>query len=282
MKRRILILIFILIFMIGCESNNYKDFKNALEKTSNISQGKMEQKINIDFGEGKEDIDKIKIRNIVHYSKDKQKIINYTEIDDIGYDLEIFVDKDKEDILVYLSNIGKYFKINSSKDNTKISNKDISKYISLFDKEKFKKLKIIWNELIKKENVFTGKDTIVDTKEGKVKAKKYIIKLNEKQINSLNNDLKNEFKDVMEKLNLKSIKINEINYEALEDYDGFLVKENMNLEFIIKNDKDYNINIRLNTINYDIEQKQNINIPNVKDNELMKNSNIQDFEFEIN
>lgn len=281
-NKKIIFLILLIIFIIGCESNNYKDYKNALEKTSNIEKGKMEQNIEIDFGNEKKHFDEVKIRNIVHYSKDRQKIINYTEIDDLGYDSEIFINKEKEEILVYISNIGKYFKINSLDGNIEMSNKNISKYISLIDQKKFIKLKKIWNELIKKENVFTGKDTIVDTKEGKVKAKKYIIKLNKDQIGIFNKKFNNLFKDEIQKLDLKKIEINKINYEALEDKDNFLVKEAINFEFIIKNQKEYKIQFKLNTINYDIQQDQNINIPKVNESELLKNSDIQDFEFDIN
>ncbi|MGM0379720.1 MAG: hypothetical protein ACQEQE_08260 [Bacillota bacterium] len=279
-SKKVIFLIFLVSFIIGCESNNYEDFKSAVEKTSNIEKGKMEQNININFGKEKQDLDEVKVRNIVYYKKDRQKIINYTEVDDIGYDLEIYLDKNKDDILVYLSNIGKYFKINSNEDNSNINNESISKYTGLFNKEKIEKIKNIWNELIKKENVFTGKDTIVDTKEGKVKAKKYIIKLNKEQIESLNDEFSEIFKKEIKKLDLDSIIINEINYQALEDQDGFLVKEDTNIKFIIKSDKDYNINFKFNTINYDIEQEQNITIPKVKDNEMLKNSDIKDFEFD--
>lgn len=286
MKNKIVLVVMVslvLVALVGCQQNDYQSYIEAQKKTQAILQGKKEQEIRMNLKFDYNDltakaIDNIKmmeqidIRNLITYTENSQKmkIVNYTEVGDLGYDSEVFIDEESSDFLIYISAIGKYIKIDTSANQMSEMNSPVE-YSKFIDEELIEEVVSTWRAIVDEENVFIGEDTIVDTKEGKVKATRYNIQLDEDKLSLLSEKINGIISNHLEEVELQSFEITTLEYTALEDRDGYLVKEEVTLGIAI-DEKEVPLKqviVEFDTINYDIEQDQEIEMPVVTEQDLM-------------
>ncbi|MHB1394752.1 MAG: hypothetical protein ACYCYE_17135 [Clostridia bacterium] len=158
-------------------------------------------------------------------------------------------------------------------------------------KEKLDELNAKWLGLLKKEDIFKGKDIVLTTPDGEVKTTEYTIKLNDEQVKKLAADtmdilskdekLKENYEEHIkknieplkdtsfEKLfsdmkeNMKDYTSEGFSYTAYVDIDGYIVNEM--IEFAPKfDDADMavtRVSYRLDIKNWDINKEQKLEFP---------------------
>lgn len=272
MKRILLILlaVILIISLAACKKNNFEAFMNASKKTDDIKRGQesIDLKMALDFnteGLTPEEIKKLnyfrKIETKINTTNDEElnKTIGriYFNFAGLGFDAVFYDDGEKSFLKMPI--IGKYmvfdeeFIENYSKD-INISNEE-NEFIS---EENFEEIKKKWLDMIKSDDVFAGKDSVMTTPDGEVKVTEYNIKLTDGQFkNLLNESLEivyddeaikeniekymkqsdendidinsEEFFDNLKK-GLEESEIENLSYKAYIDIDGYIVKESINFD----------------------------------------------------
>lgn len=301
--KRILIVIFAILLAVplaSCSFDSLGDYKKAVEKTEQIKKGQTSGEFSmvVDFkteGMTEEEIKEINYFKDMRgsfnaaYDDDVEKAIfrNYLSFGGLGFDFDLFING--EEVFMKLPVVGKYMRLDEMQAHmTKQQGEGESEFIS---KETLDELNANWLGLLKKEDIFKGKDIVLTTPDGEVKTTEYTIKLNDEQVEKLAVDTldifskdkklkeyyeKNIKKNVdtlkdttFEKLfsnmkeNMKDYTSEGFSYTAYVDIDGYIVNEI--IEFAPKfDDADMavtRVSYRLDIKNWDINKEQKFDFP---------------------
>ncbi len=302
-KVLILILTVLLaVSLAGCSLDSLEDYRKAAEKTDQIEKGKMSGNfmINMDFdtsGMTDEQIRKLNYFRKVEGSfnasyddgADKGIFRNYLNFGGLGFDFDVFING--EEIFLRLPILGKYMRLDEIQESMKIKDQ-ADEEPRIISREAEDEISAKWLGVLNKEDVFKGKDIVLTTPDGEVKTKEYSIKLDSRQIKELaeqfleilskDETLKENYekyiiengkqpKDISPekfvsdiKEGIKKCKVEDFNYTAHVDIDGYIVNEAIKLSVKIEDPDpgsmtgfDYSLELK----NWDINRKQEFEFP---------------------
>ena len=308
--------------LISCSFDSLEGYKKAAEKTEQIRKGRTEGEFSLvmDFNTSRMTEEQIKelnyFRNMkgsfnVAYDDELGKGIfrYYLSLGGLGFDLDLFVNG--EEIFMKLPVIGKYMKLSEMKGH--MADKQGEGKSEIISGETQDAINEKWLGLLKKEDVFKGKDTVLTTPDGEVKTTEYTIRLNDEQIKSLaeysmdmlSKDKKLEenyekyigknvefLRDTpLEKLlsdmkeNIKKYTVESFGYTAYVDIDGYIVNEIVEITLEADNAEPASVtrlSYELDIKNWDINKEQEFDFPALTDENTVEMGNIdQNMPFKI-
>ena len=307
MKRKIAIVIALLLTVLavtGCGNNGLADYKKAMDKTGQIEKGQSsgEFTLNMDFNTdsmSQEDIAELNYYKEVTgsfqstFDNESNQMIarNYMNLGGLGFDFDYY--QNGSEVFLKLPIIGKYMRMN---DIIKSIEKQQSQeeFSQLISEDTKKALSEEWIGLLKKENVFQGKDIVLTTPDGEVKTTVYTIIITDDQFKTLASDsavilskdgnFKTNVNAFLKKksgqLQSKEVNIDEIladvkeqmkkdylkdfKYTAYVDIDGYIVNETIEVQMTrdaITNGEPKEITYKMELNNWDINKKQKFEFP---------------------
>ncbi len=292
----------IAVSLVGCSIDSLGDYKKAAEKTEQIKKGQTSGEFSVVMDFNTEGMTEEQIKEL-NYFKDMKGSFSVTSDDDIdkgifrnylslgglGFDLDIFVNGDE--VFMKLPVIGKYMRLEEMQASMDIEQKTGGEP-EFISKETQEELSAKWLGVLKKEDVFKGKDIVLTTPDGEVKTTEYTIKLNDGQIKSLVADaldilskdekLKESFEDYikknvekfkdtsLEKLlsdikeDIRNYTVESFSYTAYVDIDGYIVNEIIELALKVNDVKAASlasVSYRLDIKSWDINKEQKFDFP---------------------
>lgn len=307
----LLLIIILTLSMVGCETNNLQAYKKASEKTASINSGQTSGEFTMIMDFNTEGMTAEEIKELNYYKdmkvsfnssydeKLKKGIYrNYLSLGGLGFDYDFYINEDE--MFIKLPVIGKYLKL-----------KDIETYGQEYEdteiiisEETKNNIAANWVGLMNEEDVFKGKDIVLTTPDGEVKTTEYSIKLSDEQINKLYLDildvvsrdekLKTYYLNMQQnieilkdksfdetiadlKSNINNFEVDNFNYIALVDIDGYIVNEVIELSVKIYNDESgelMGIDFSFNLENWDINKEQNFDFPVLNESNTLKIDNM--------
>jgi Tfp pilus assembly protein PilV len=294
----ILLIAVIVLSLTACNTNNLAEYKKAFEKTDQIAKGQLSAEFStvMDYnttGLSSEEIKELNYYkdmngsfNVVYDDGAEKAILrNYMNFGGLGYDFDLYING--KEVSMKLPVVGKYIKLNEIQNST-TNQYDFEQ--SIVSEETMKAISDKWVGLMKEENVFKGKDIILTTPDGEVKTTEYTLTLTDEQIKlfvsecvelaqkdeSLKqfydnyvkikiNDKELSFEETIKsfKENIENYKVENFNYTALVDIDGFIVNEDISYsikavkEDLLLRGTDFNMNLKT----WDINKEQSFDFP---------------------
>jgi hypothetical protein len=300
MKKSILaaLVLVIAISLAACNTSSLEEYKQASEKTDQITRGKVSGEFTTMIELNTENMTAEEIKKLnyykdmkgsfnVSYDDEAGKSIfrNYLNMGGLGFDFEVFMNG--EEIFMKLPVVGKYMKLDEIEGSVNVDEAE-----EIISEETLELITKKWISLMNEDDVFKGKDIVLTTPDGEVKTTEYVIKLSDQQIKSLVKDstdilirdekLKNFYTEYIqknssesEKKTLESIlaelktgidnyKIENFVYTAYVDIDGYIVNETFEISASViepgeKGLKGLSYSLDLN--NFDIDKEQNFDFP---------------------
>jgi len=298
MKRKlalIMVLLLIVLAAAGCGNNGLADYKKAVDKTDQITRGQKsgEFSLTMDFnteGMTQEDINELNyyknmsgsFRSAFDHSNNLGIYRNYLNLGGLGFDFDLYQNGDEK--FVKLPIVGKYMKMD---DLLKEATQGMEEQSIMISDETFEALSAEWVGMLKKEDVFKGKDIVLTTPDGEVKTTVYTITLNDSQvkalaensINILSEDItlnSGEFVAEMKEHILKEA-IESFRYTAYVDIDGYIVNETIEVNIqreALEQGEPKTISFNLELQNWDINKDQKFEFPVLTDENTMKNDDL--------
>lgn len=309
MKRiLIVLLIFSIVFSFtGCKGSDLKSYGDAVEKTDSISKGQLEFSMGLEFNFDTRDLTDEEIKQInyfksiegkmnIKFDNEKEKIIsrNYFSFGGLGFDSNVYGNGDK--IYLQMPIVGKYMDISKEYKEESTQNDD---FIS---ENSIDKIGEKWLDILQEDEVFSGKNTIMDTPDGEVKVTEYTIKIEDDKLKefvlyvldtvskdeNFKKNLQDKIKtskekekitidDIIEssKEMIKESDIENFNYTAYVDIDGYIVKEIIKVNMDSgDNDIINRITFNMNTDIWDIEKDQKFDFPDINEENILKENEI--------
>lgn len=278
MKKTIFILLALsLVFgLMGCSKSNMTEYSNAVKKTAELKKGEelLEIKIKNEFDlskfteEGKmifglfEDIS-LSAKGKIDKNQKKQMVETNLKIAGFNTDFNLYALDDKFyiEIINPVVNDKKYIEFDQA-EQIIVLDDDVPQ-IGLSE-DTIKKIKDKWLDMVSEENIFKGKNILITTDSGEVKATEYTININHEQFIELSSYVidtiianRDIHKILESEEGFSSEKINNLfnivkyrlenaidlgyNYKAFIDKDGYIVEQNM--EFVFLSDQIYGLPI---------------------------------------
>lgn len=288
----------LVISLSACNTSSLEEYKQASEKTDQITRGKVsgEFATKIELNTENMTAEEIKELNYykdmkgsfnVSYDDEAGKSIfrNYLNMGGLGFDFEVFING--EEMFMKLPVVGKYMKLDEVEANVNVEENE-----EIISVETIDFITQKWISLMNDDDVFKGKDIVLTTPDGEVKTTEYVIKLNDQQIKTLvkestdilsrDEKLKSFYRKYIEKSseesNVKSFKsilaelktgidnynIESFMYTAYVDIDGYIVNETFEISAAVIDLEEKNlkaISYKLNLNNFDINKEQNFDFP---------------------
>jgi len=294
------------ISLTGCVPDSLGDYKKAAEKTDQIKKGRTSGEFAAEMvfntrGMTAEQIKELNyFKNMkgsfdVAYDDEAEKGIfrNYLNFGGLGFDFELFIDGEKA--FMKLPVIGKYVRLDKLQAPVHQEGE-----LELVSAETVGVINEKWLGMLKKEDIFQGKNIVLTTPDGEVKTREYTIKLKDEQIKSLSayaldmlsedEKLKNNFEEYIRK-NVEQLKdcsvekllsdmkenialytVEDFSYTAYVDIDGYIVNEMIRVS--LKTDSDEpaavtEVNYRLDIKNWDINREQQFEFPELTESNTL-------------
>lgn len=301
--RLIAVFILLAVVLASCSINSLESYKKAVEKTETIKKGQAtsEVKMTMDFnttGMTEEQVKKLNyFKNVegtfnVAYDEDAGKMIarNYFNMGGLGFDMDFY--KNGDESFAKMPVVGKYIRLNDLMDQAEGRQQTGKGESELISKGTLDSLGMTWLNLLKQENVLKGKQIIQTTPDGEVKATQYTMKLADEQIKALisewtdtlskdeklketfESNFRKNIKDLesvsYEKLfadikeSLKSYRVEDFQYDAYVDIDGYIVNETIGFSIKFEGTKPggmTGMNYLLETKNWNINKEQKFEFP---------------------
>lgn len=320
MKKIIAVLLAVLLVLslAACNTDNLAEYKKALEKTEQLTKGKLSGEFTTTIDYNTDELSSDEIRdlsyfkstvgsfNAVYDNEAEQGIYrNYVSLGGLGFDFDVYVNGDE--IFMKIPIVEKYLRFNDLQSSSEVYNEDFGKKI--VSEETTAAIAEKWVGLMKKDDVFKGKDIILTTPDGEVKTTEYTITLSDEQIKELVLDSaeillqdenfkafydehmsevlenKKSFSEFVELLkeHINDYNVDSFKYTALVDIDGYIVSENMSFS-VLSVDPDlpvrgfeYNLDIK----NWDINKEQSFDFPVLTDENTLKTDEEEDVHYLI-
>lgn len=320
--RKLYILILSLLLtlsFVGCNTDSLSEYKKAVEKTEEVTKGQSSGEFNVLMEFNTDGMSSEEIRKINYFKETKgsfnisfddetEKAIfkYYLNFGGLGFDFDMYINGDE--IFMKLPILGKYMNINEVQNSTN-SEQNFDVEQELISGESIENITEKWLGLMKKDDVFKGKDIVITTPDGEVKTKEYNIKLNDEQIKTLVVDvldilskdiklkqfyeksIKNNAEVLDEKTyeeifssikeNINKFKVDSFNYTAFVDIDGYIINEifEMNLN-VVNPEKEglVSADYKLELNNWDLNKEQNFNFPIFNDDNTLNINDMEDME----
>lgn len=318
--KRILLVVLafaLIIFSTACKKNDFEAYVKAVNKTNEIKRGQksLDFKMNMDFNTEELTSEEIKdlnyFRNFeakfnVTFDDELKKTIgrNYFNFGGLGFDAAFYNDGEKSFIKMPI--VGKYIVLDEKFMENHIKDKDDEyKENKCISDKTIEELESKWVTMIKRENVFAGKESVMTTPDGEVKVTEYTIKLTGEQFKKLLDEsidillgdeaLKETIKEYADKsgyaeadfnfdkaLNnlkksLKGSEIGNLFYTAYMDIDGYIIKENIEFDISFIGEE-FNgldgLKYSLETNLWSIEKEQKFDFPQLTDENTLNNDEI--------
>jgi len=290
----------------GCIPDSLGEYKKAAEKTEQIKRGRTtgefltEMTFNTE-GMTEEQIKELNyFRNMkgsfdVVYDDEAKKGIfrNYLNLGGLGFDFDMFFNG--EEAYMKLPVIGKYIRLNELGTPVQKGGKQ-----ELVSAGTFEAISEKWLGMLRKEDVFQGKNIVLTTPDGEVKTTEYTIKLRDDQIKDLaayslelfskDEKLKENFDELIrknseymkdssfEKLlsdmkeSLDSYTVEDFSYTAYVDIDGYIVNEMIKVAVKINGDEETKVTgvkYSLDIKNWDINREQQFAFPQLNESNTL-------------
>lgn len=310
------LLTLITILLTGCNTDSLIDYKKAAEKTDGIIRGQTSAEFNTTTEINTEGMTDEEIREINYY-KDMNGSFNvvfdaelkkeiykiYLNLGGLGFDFDLFINGNE--IFMKLPVVGKYLNFN---DIDFESTMNINEEKIIISDDSVTAIGTKWLGLLKKEDVFKGKEIVLTTPDGEVKTTEYTINLNDEQIKKLfvdvvdivytDENLKSFYEEYIEtkikenadsiddledvtyekmldnmKENIDFYQVEKFNYTAYVDIDGYIVNEDIELIVKVDNSEQKRLtgfNFKLDINNWDINKKQEFNFPILNEENTFK------------
>lgn len=288
----------LVISLSACNTSSLEEYKQASEKTDQITRGKVSGEFATKIELNTENLTAEEIKELnyykdmkgsfnVSYDDEAGKSIfrNYLNMGGLGFDFEVFING--EEMFMKLPVVGKYMKLDEVEANVNVEENE-----EIISEETIDYITQKWISLMNDDDVFKGKDIVLTTPDGEVKTTEYVIKLNDQQIKSLvkestdilskDEKLKSFYRKYIEKSseesNVKSFEsilaelktgidnynIESFIYTAYVDIDGYIVNETFEISAAVIDPEEKNlkaISYKLNLNNFDINKEQNFDFP---------------------
>ena len=307
--------------LIGCSFDSLEGYKDAVEKTEQIQKGRTEGEFSLEMDFNTEGMTEEQIKELNYFRKMKgsfnaaydhelgKKIFRYyLNFGGLGFDLDLFVNG--EEMFMKLPVIGKYAKLSKMKEYMTDTQEEDFGFV---DQGTQNAIDEKWLGLLKKEDIFKGKDTILTTPDGEVKVTEYTIRLNDNQIKDLamysidmlskderfnesyEKYIKKNFESLKDtspkellsdmKENIKKYTVESFGYTAYVDIDGYIVSEIVGITLEVDNAEPTavtGLSYELNIKNWDINKAQEFDFPELTDENTIDIDNIdQNMPFDI-
>lgn len=190
MKKFIWILLIVL--LVGCQQDALSYYQEAVETTETIERAKstIDASLDLSFDENVNQNDIALFENVNYSSfavfdkESNQKIVRqYVGLASMGLDTVYFNNNDEEYIQVPF--VGKYIKLDETlfiEDESLYDQPPISE-------EAFSEILEVWKALVGEEDVVDLGNDVIDTPEGEVKVKKFVVKFSHNQVSQFLNDV---------------------------------------------------------------------------------------------
>lgn len=313
MKRitAVILMVLLALSLVACNTDSLLEYKKAAEKTEQIKKGHTAGEFSMAMDLNTEGMTDEELKELSYYKdmkgsfdaiydEDIQKVIfrNYLNLGGLGLDYDMFMNGDE--MFMKLPVVGKYIKLNEINSNFISEQHEDLKTENIISKETIDGITKNWINLIKKEDVFKGKNIVLTTPDGEVKTTEYTIKLNDEQIKKLVLDsmdivskdekLKVFYDGITKNIEpiadttfeeqLSNIKesiddytVESFSYMAYVDIDGYIVNEMIELSLSVDN-KDNGrltgLNYKLGIKNWDINKDQSFEFPELTDDNTLK------------
>lgn len=308
--------------LIGCSFDSLEGYKEAVEKTEQIQKGQTEGEFSLEMDFNTEGMTEEQIKELNYFRKmkgsfnvaydhelEKNVFRYYLNFGGLGFDLDLFMNG--EEMFMKLPVVGKYMRID---DIQAPITKDQKKgKAELIDPETKDAINDKWLKLLKKEDVFKGKDTVLTTPDGEVKVTEYTVRLNDAQIKDLGmysidmlskDERLNESYEKYIRKNVESLKdtspeellsdmkenikkyiVESFEYTAYVDIDGYIVNEKVGITLEVDNAESAavtRLSYQLDIKNWDINKAQEFDFPELTDENTIDIDNIyQNMPFDI-
>ena len=286
------------------ETSNIPSGKKQVEVSINMDFNKVNMSA--------EDLDKIKYlehmdftlevtHDVVDYDE-KAIIKGYADIGGLGIDATLYADG--ENTYLYIPMLGGYVDLEQYQDTT-VPNDDLGiktdsddgqegQWEDYIDQgEEFQPIIDKFTELLTDKDVMKGERTYITTEDGQIKTTIYTVNLNETQLKELlreavytlttqeisnsipiiSKEDKTDFLSEIDKMT-EEFTLENFSSTAYVDFDGRLVRQDMELEIAIKNDGESGslnrINVTVNITNSGLGEKQDMEFPEVTEDMLLE------------
>lgn len=190
MNKKWLILIVCAIFLMGCSTDALSYYQEAAIKTDSLDRAKSTLDLGVDFdftdlfkteaGEFTDFLEEISYTSERAFDrKTNEKIVRqYVGNRQIGFDTVFYNDKGLEYIKVPFA--GKYLKLETLLQSDLLGDAIYDE--PPFEKKTLNRIKQLWLDLVQVEDVVNLGDEVIDTPEGEVKVKKFVVSFSNEQI----------------------------------------------------------------------------------------------------
>jgi len=289
---KIFVVLLVLVLVVGCSDQSYEEYQSAVEKTENLESGKysIEIEYQTDFSEEVLTIEELKDysnlsnikftgNNVFNQLENEMHFYGNLESENLGLDLEYFQKGENKYLKIPI--LGKYIDLNDL-DTEKLSQEmsfDINDNMNInLDEEAFKEIGNLWTEAVKEENVFKGKKSLLETPDGDVKVTEYTIEFSHELLKELINKTLVILEIPNEVSPMNEITIEAFDYIAYVDVDGFIIKENFIMDYLVEEVAEVESgHFKFEIINYDINKLQNIKMPEIKDTMILDLDKMDEF-----
>lgn len=312
------IITLIAILLTGCNTDSLLEYKKAAEKTDGITRGQTSAEFTTTTELNTAGMTEEEIKELNYYkdlkgsfstvfdSELKKEIYKiYFNTGGIGFDFDLYINGNE--VFVKLPVVGKYLNL---KDVDLESTMNVNEEKIIISDESVNAIGAKWIGLLKKDDVFKGKDIVLTTPDGEVKTTEYTINLNDEQIKTLfvdvidivyqDENLKSFYEEYIEakikenadkiddaeiknisyeemlnsmKENIDFYHVEKFNYTAHVDIDGYIVNEKIELSVKVDDAEQKSLsglNFKLDINNWDINKQQEFNYPTLTDENTLK------------
>ncbi|MCK8059793.1 MULTISPECIES: hypothetical protein [unclassified Fusibacter] len=266
----ILLALVLVLALVGCQSKDYDNYLEAVERTDQVQSGVREMEIGygLQVDEAKMegvDIELFKAMNNIELTLtetfDKEagrtKFDIFTVFGGIGIDSQVVASSDR--VTVEIPLLGKYVYLNPkelSMDEEVLS----GAVVYQLDEDTLKSIDKAYRESFGEEDVFRGENTVMDTPDGLVKATKYEVRISDpalrkfakEALSALGQDenidaylssnetplKKEELMSAIEKV-IDTTKLMEFEIIHYLDHDGYVIDRRLSLVASLENEESF-------------------------------------------
>ncbi|HWR60534.1 MAG TPA: hypothetical protein VN580_02925, partial [Clostridia bacterium] len=309
----VILTVILAISLTGCVPDSLGDYKKAAEKTDRIKKGHTSGEFVTEmvFNTGGMTEEQIKELNYFKNMKGSFDVVyddeagkgifrNYLNLGGLGFDFELFIDG--KEAFMKLPVIGKYMRLAELQAPVQQGEE-----LELVSADTLEAISEKWLGMLKKEDIFQGKNIVLTTPDGEVKTREYTIRLKDEQIKSLavyaldmlsgDEKLKEKFEEYFKK-NVERLKdcsvekllsdmkenialytVEDFSYTAYVDIDGYIVNEMIRLSLKTGSDEPAavtGVNYSLDIKNWDINREQQFEFPELTESNTLDTGRMEE------